>query len=560
MEQEALLLDQIETYVDRLVLLGMQEKIDEKQVREVNSKIVELTNSYMNGFSEQTEVKLHGVESVFASTLEEEAQKRRIMLSIIHDKKEAFASLFLNVGDIAVASSLKKYVAQKLESFNSEVRQYEDDVKLVEEQIEAIKNAVEMEKKLREEIDQAKINVNTLRNSQVSYSSLNKEALESYQEILRKGNVDSIDFSELRVKKEVLKKRQKRLRENLELARKTKNAQNYVKSYEGKANENRLEIDEIEEQEFLHILRKWIETAQVTSYETLQKRTNSIQELAQSRMEVVEKLYQNGVVSKDKYRTLAEQVNHTKIFNQLRDLEVIQKNEESIASIAEQLNGTRKNIKDVEELEAIFAQRAEERGRHAVIPEAPASKLGEDTQAEVLPLEGLDDFVNPQKEVVTVTPASKSLLAKASSFMQRLKNKILKYSPSIGDKIQLKEGAHIFSHPSEAFVNTTDQHNSVLNQDLFVTRGVIIRDQTKDVVYIGTDYGTDLVQIAQDMNLPLGSYHIILGCSIGDEKGNFIGVSEDLNSKIEKGWVNASDPNIVVVEQLSQGLNKGVVK
>ena len=128
--------------------------------------------------------------------------------------------------------------------------------------------------------------------------------------------------------------------ENLELARNTKDAEGYIKVYEGRVRENRLELDKVSEQTFLHLLRR-IMDAPVDSYESLASRTKTVQGMVKSRISQVEQLYQEGIVEKEEYTTLASRIDHSRIYSQLSDLKELDRNEAFISSTEEQLEHTR---------------------------------------------------------------------------------------------------------------------------------------------------------------------------------------------------------------------------
>lgn len=132
------------------------------------------------------------------------------------------------------------------------------------------------------------------------------------------------------------------------------------------------------------------------------------------------------------------------------------------------------------------------------------------------------------------------------------------YEPSIGDKIRLQEGSKIYATSQNAAQTQSGyeaKESGLENAELYATRGVILNSNNQPV-FSTTEYGVNLDEVAQNMNLT--DYSVVLGCSIGDDKGNFIPVSQDkLNPNIEKGWINVKDSNLIIVEQLSQTLAKG---
>ena len=120
--------------------------------------------------------------------------------------------------------------------------------------------------------------------------------------------------------------------------------------------------------------------------------------------------------------------------------------------------------------------------------------------------------------------------------------------PIIGNKIKLGSMAKIYSNSVDTISQGSISAGNIGLSEipLYVTRGVVI-DSNKEIVYSTVDYGTDLIDVAKQIGLDY--YNIALGCSMGDIEGHFTGVPSDhLNPNIEKGWISASDPNLVVLE------------
>ncbi len=594
MEREDYLKEQIETYIDRLDLLGMQETIDQKRVEEAVDELEKLATEYISLLDERLESQIQGIEKIFVVTLEEELEKRKRIYDVVNKRFEEIVSIFSDIEKISIASDLWSHISTVIEASKKQVHEYESDIKLVEEQFIKINQAEKKEARLNENRRQAYLENIDLRNRQVSFEVLNDEILEVYRSLLIEGNAEQLDFSNIQAKEKALKKRQNQLLENLELARNTKDAESYIKVYEERVRENRLELDKVAEQTFLHLLRKMMNLP-IGSYVSLEERTETVQGLVSSRLSQVEQLYQEGIIEKEKYMTLASRIDHSEIYRQLSDLKELEKNENFINLIEEQLEHTKDHIKGKEELELMFAERAKERGRVAIVPEPidQPSLLDNSGEAEILfadedGFDGYEDLTSKQvkkdkkkrRQVIFIEPAKKSLLekfGKARKFLlsalktiggipekiKKLPQVPTKYNPTIGDQIELKENTSIYTDPLD-IVEETDKKDAkelgLTGTKLFVTRGAIL-DHTGTPIYITTDYGVDLETVARSMNLEIGIYNIALGCSVGDSEGKFIAVADDkLNPNIEKGWINAADANIIILKQLSEEQKKGGMK
>lgn len=599
MEREDYLKEQIESYIDRLDLLGMQETIDEERVKEVADKLKELATEYISLLDEKLESQIQEIEKIFVVTLEEELEKRKKISDAVNKRLDEIVMIFSDIKEIDVASDLWSYISTVIEASKIQVHEYESDVKLVEEQFEKIKKAEKREAKLDEGRRKAHLKKKNLKDRQIPFKVLNNEILDVYFSILIEGKAGQIDFANVKAKQNALEKRQGQLLENLELARSAKDAEGYVKTYEARVRRNRLELDKVAEQTFLHLLRRIMDSP-IDSYKSLEERTKTVQGLVSSRLSQVEQLYQEGIVEKETYTSLASTIDHSKIYRQLLDLKELEKNEDFINSIEEQLEHTRDHIKGKEELELIFAERAKERGRVAIIPEAIIDQpalLDSGEEAEILfededGFEGYEDLTSKEakkdkkrrRQIMLIEPAKKSLLEKVGSarkfllstlktiggIPEKVKEKIeklvqipMKYNPTIGDQIELKENASIYTNPLD-IAEETDKKDAkelgLTGTKLFVARGVIL-DYTGTPIYITTDYGADLEAIAKNMNLKQGTYSIALGCSLGDSEGKFVALRDDeLNPDIEKGWINAVDTNMIILNSLNAEKKKGGMK
>ena len=76
MERENYLKEQIDSYIDQLDLLGMQETIDAERIDKVVARVKELATEYISLLDGRVESQIQGIEKRFAVTLEEELEKR----------------------------------------------------------------------------------------------------------------------------------------------------------------------------------------------------------------------------------------------------------------------------------------------------------------------------------------------------------------------------------------------------------------------------------------------------------------------------------------------------
>ncbi|MCI9233155.1 MAG: hypothetical protein HFH08_00990 [Bacilli bacterium] len=573
MESEASLIEQIETDIDQLDLLGMQENVEKERIEEVIARIKGLARQYVELLDSIMEQQIQETESLFALTLEEELDKRKMILTHVTNKKNCIIELFKDIKEIEVAAPLQQFVDAIIIQATNQVTDYERDVKLVETQFEKIKEAETKEAELKSKKSQAHIRMTNLRNSQMSFADLNAEFMTICSHFLDANHAEEIDFPNLMAKRDALTKRRKRLMENLKLAHSAKDAEGYVVAYEGYIKTNQLELDKVDEKKVLHLIRKIVMGSPIDSYETLTSRTLNVQKLINSRVAKVGKLYEAGVVTREDYETFASQVDFSKIYERLSEVAEIERCEKQIRQAENGLQHTRDHIKGKDELETIFIERAKARGRIPAIPEKPEI-LFEDENV-------ISGKKKKRRKIISVEPAKAHIVEKIDKMKQwlisslnsmtniskKIGNQIRKmitvpekYKPSIGDKIKLGEKAAIFTNPMDV-IEQKDQKDAksigLTELDLYVTRGAIL-DYTGTPIYMTTDYGIDLETIAKNMNLEIGTYNIALGCSIGDSEGKFMAVANDqLNPNIEKGWINATDINIMVINQLNKELKKG---
>ncbi len=619
--------EQIEFYIDQLDLLGMQKEKDQVRMAETTEIIASLAQQYLEILNSNVEEKIKEIQSKPVDTLQALLQKRQDIFLIVQNRANLVEELFLSREH---TEQLINRIQPMIQFVQSEAKFYRSDVELVEQQLSAMKEADKKEEDLKRVRDRYQMEAQLLRNKQMSCADLNQEILASYQEVLNNTKQYEMNFTILKNMKEGFEKQQQKLQENLDLAKGTKEGAVFQEEYEKKLKKTRLEHDKACEQIFLHFLKKII-SIPVSSYGALQDRTDKISQLINARKREITQLYNDGVVTKEEYTSVAFQFDHSKAIQQQEDREKIAELDNLVKDIEEQLEHTRDHIKGKAELEEIFENKVKEPFVVDLSNPEAQTQLGVtpdftddfDTFEEMTFAEMMTDKEN-RRRVVSVgtapadlinriqTKAKKALIlaltagslfsslvsvAKASEplfdaeepietvSIQSLENEaepstntgeeeILdidsntvenstdnqKYNPSIGDKIHLNNGSKIYSSSINAIsgVEAYDAIASGLGQnDLYVTRGAII-DKNGTLVYITSQYGNNLEEVAKNIGLEEGTYNIALGCSSGGASGEFIEVSENqLNPSIEKGWINATDPNLVVVSKMSDVLEKG---
>lgn len=627
MTQEQFVKEQIEAYIDQLDLLKMQDILDQNRYQAIVTRTVQLIHQYYDILREQAEKKIEEVESRFVVTVEEEYLKRQEILSIVQDKKSCLENIFLDANH---APELREQVHGLFTDLEQEIQFYQADVDLVMQQLVAIKEADDRESELSLDRLKLTLEISMMRNAERSYQELDREISAKYQAFIEESKPEQIDLSKIIQEKGILEQRQAQLLDTLNLARSTKDAEGYVKTYEGRLANVKLEIDRLEEQIFIRVASK-VMSHKVTSYSSLEKRTKTLETLINKRKDAVSKLYKEGVVRAEEYETVAATFDHSEINRQLADLKSMEQKRVRIKELDKIIDHLRDSIKGKEELESIFHEKSMASGRKNVgVPVPPK----EESIVEVVPEEfdGLDDsyegYQSLTSEEVKIDLAQRQKVQKVEEAKPGLLKRLAKlkkllcmalvipslftalngmiseaqaqqiveddstqiekfvredsfvasnvptqieetsledtiethYDPSIGDQIHLDDGAKIYSTAENASRGENGYEITVNNfgiDSLYVARGAIL-DSHGNLLYSTSEYGTDLAEVATSMGLDSGTYSISLGCALGDQNGDFIPVRQDtLNPNIEKGWVNASDPNLIMISQLNKQIEKG---
>jgi len=616
MEQEQYLKEQIEMSIDQLDLLKLQDEFNQDSYNKVIEETISLILQYNQILAEKTERGIQDVERRATTTVVEEYQKRQDIYLVAHSHVNALDDL---LSDTNHAPELRERLQDMLNTVHLQADGYQKDVELIKSQLEEVKNADQKEADLEAEKMTVYIEYSMLRRAQLPYHDLGLHISEHYNKFIKDNGAEQINLVEINKQKEILLQRQKQLIENLELARKAKNAKGYVETYEKKLNENKLEIDKLDEKIFIYLASK-IMLYPVNGYESLEKRTNTLNALIEKRINTVEELYKSGVVKKSSYKTVALEIDHSEIEKQLSDIKEMQSKEKKMKEIEEELKHLRDHIKGRKELEQYIEERQIESGRTPAKPsdvveqEPEIIEITNDEDGVVLGSDNSYDGYEQmsdrdvkrdkreRRKLLAVEQPSQTLLERL--FSMDLKGILIsslaptftynelgmvneeavsdnvaepengdnnisdtaamdnEYSPSIGDKIQLKEGAMIYSNSN----NTVTKEQGydamaigVANTDLYITRGVVL-DAAGNIVYATVEYGANLKAIAESLNLADNNYSLALGCALGDAEGNFIPVPQaELNPIIEKGWISSEEKNLTILERLDKIAEKGSV-
>ncbi len=501
--------------------------------------------------SNQMEDHIQEIESKPVKTMEDELRKRTILLAIVEERYSILNDLLYQTGRIP---ELSEYVAPIVESARIKVNRYKKRVHYVGR----VKEAKELTRQLEQQKKMISKQLNHLKPVRSSSKEL-KQQLGKVYELLN--TQPEIDFNSLVERKRSLLDQQQKVVDMVQLAKKTKGTEHYIPDYEEQYRVRQLELDALFEQEYIYFVRK-IGRRSFSDYYELMKSSDAIQNITNGRLAQVHNLYDQGLASPETHTTLAEEVSQMlshslSEINQKRDLEG------QIMDINRRQNEVSElNAMSVADIEEKFKAKSK---RRKVVNVKPASK----NLLQKLNLSALKKIAVAALATVTIFATGVT----AVSFHQTYQNHVSQnqailvnelshsnYQPSVGDKIILNENAKLYSNSEEAIINVNGYEASktvAVDKELYVTRARIF-DESNNQIYTTTEYGVDLNQVAYDMGQEEGTYSIALGCSIGDENGNFIEVSPtSLNPNIEMGWVNAGDPNITVVEQLSSSLEKG---
>lgn len=616
MDQIHKLLEEIKLNIEQLELLKEQPDFDRKNFDRVLEETMELIKGYYEIIKEQVEQKIQNVEQRAVITIGEEYQKRQDILGIVQDKKVFLHNALLGSdgSDCSIyIPELLERLSPIFDSLEKEIEMYQNGVELVAQQLEAAKKANLEEAELKNRKNKLLVEVEAIKSSQISYQQLDEEMQLLYQQFKAENNIDQIDINFVSNEITRLQKLQDKMLTNIKLAQSANNMESKQRSEESLKTMN-LKLDQLIEKAFVYRVSQRMQMP-VSSYQELRIRTDAIEKLIHDRKQMMKRLCSENALIPENYTTSADYFDHSKIYQQLNALAEMEKKEVEIMKLEDQIEHLRDHIKGKVELEEYFEQEAISIGRTPAKPNAELveeiietekepiankikvqliekakpemlTKLAKDKLKGLLlgalseitifsMKKGIIDSQQAQKFMATVVSkvdhnmqtqtnleelySEGEKIELANEELIPLDEEILplesNYEPSIGDKIRLGDNAQVYS-TSVDVMNQSEGYAAgqigLTQEDLYVTRGTVA-NKNGETVYVTTEYGTDMNEIANNMGLEKGFYTVTLGCSIGDMQGNFVPVEADkLNPNIERGWISASDQNIKVIEQLKE--------
>lgn len=501
--------------------------------------------------NQQMKNNVERISSRTITTMEEELQKRTELLKVAEEKHAILRDLLYQTVKIP---ELSDYVVTMIEAARLQVNFYKKSIHYVER----VQSAKIEKYNLEQERQNILKQLNQAPTDEALLQDLDRQVKEVYNRL--HGSTQRIDFNAVvRRKKELLEQQQKVV-DMVDLAKNTKGAEHYLPDYQEQYKVRQLELDSLFEKQYVYFLQKFGRRS-VSNSNELVELSEAIQNVTHGRLAQVHHLCSEGLASKRTHTTFAQEVSGF-ISNPLSQIHQKRSLEGRLMEIDHRLNQISKlSSKTVSDLD-------HKSRRRKVVKTKPASS----NLLKKINFSALKRIAVAALTSITILAAGLTAVDISQALHNNhvsqdiVVNELLEsspmsaYSPSIGDKIVLNNDVKIYSNSLEAITGENGYEASktiAKDKELYVTRARIF-DESNNQIYTTTEYGIDLNQVAYDMGKEEGTYSIALGCSIGDENGNFIEVSQTaLNPKIEMGWVNAADQNITVIEQLSSSLEKG---
>lgn len=613
--------EQIEFYIDQLDLLGMQQEKDQVRMAETVEQIATLAQQYLEILNHDVEENIKNVQSKPVGTLQALLQKRQDIFLIAQNRTNLVEELFLSrehtkqlIGRI---QPMIDFVQSEAKFYRSDVELIEQQLSEIkeadkkEEELERIRERYKMEaqllrdkqmsctdlnqeiltsyKEVLSNIKQYEMNFNILKSMKEGFEKQQQKLQENLD--LAKGTKEGAVFQEEYEKKlKKTKLEHDKACEQIFLHFFKKLISIPVSSYEA------LQDRTAKVQQLINARTK--EIAQLYSDGVVKKEeyTSVVFQIDHSKVMQQQKDREKIVELDNKVKEIEEQLEHTRdhikgkeeleeIFaNKVKDSFVVDLSNPQAQTmlgltpdftdsfetfeemtLAEIMNDreTRRRVSSVEMASPNLLNRIQLSTKKALILAITAGSLFSSLVSVAKASEPLFDADEPI-QTVSIQSLENEVEANPTPIVEEIldidSDTNQKYNPSIGDKIHLNEGSKIYTSSINAVngVEAYDVLSSGLGKsDLYVTRGAII-DKNGTLVYITSQYGNNLEEVAKNIGLEEGTYNIALGCSSGGTGGEFIEVSENqLNPSIEKGWINASEPNLVVVSKMNDSLEKG---
>lgn len=353
MTEELFLKGAIKDCLDQARLLRAQTVVDAKAIDDNLWHALGLAIDLDELYAKQIK-EIDGREVI---TIKDELFKRQEMAELSNHREEAITTMFnRNNPD---ENNLAELFEDMRRQTYYETAFYQSDVKLVQEQLDAVKDADDTVANLKAEKQDVENRIEAIKNSMVSFDEFNRNLNEDYTRFISENHTNDINVEEAMRERARRLERQAVINRNRQLIKTAQNINPNDYMYANFLSENEIALHDANEKLFLYEVGNLCK-AEVNSYEELYDKTRKLHEYISDREASSSQVYDIDRPNEISYRTIAFAMDVNNVENQLKAPSRIADLEEQIHEIDLKIENAYDSVKGRRLIDDIINNRKEE--------------------------------------------------------------------------------------------------------------------------------------------------------------------------------------------------------
>lgn len=569
---------------------------------EIYNLIIRLNQLYENEYQKSV-AELGNLEP---KTIEELGIKEQKQVELLEEHKQRLGLERLFDRLFPEENELLDWCNFINEKIDEQTLEHQENIVLVQEQLEKVKNNKQKELSLNEEYRNNHLKIKEIREKMMAFEDFNTKLNEEYVKFIETNEIDKIDVEfAFRTQQLALRKIQA-VEENMELHRQSNNLDptlgNLLYRYHNDPRD-RNSLEESTELLFMVKLAKKMRE-EVITYEELEQKAKDIAEMVESREEEIKlrnphitnfdkissrtnkfkddvELIRTQILGEQKIEHLENRNNEVKnelnflvedadvkglrvlleVFDASSELPIM---EPEILEVKESKKASNKLLEKIRSIKVNLLEIS-----YKAAPFILAGALAI-TSFIVELKESYADSKNDSSTPIVITDTmEEQVLAEIKEFEELVETQ----THSIGDKIYVDKGTKYYRDAISAQFDNNGYEVGVGNYGLRADNYNINRialmekdmlgNSTGNVLAVNTTPGVSDKELAESLGLEPADYEVIVHIGSGDENGNYTEASIDSPAEDDLCWIRSDSPFIKVVTPASEVLNnsgKGIAR
>jgi hypothetical protein len=401
MTEELYLKGLIQDNLDQARLLRAQPEVDAKEIDDILWRVLGLSLELDELYAAQ----IREVDTREVVTIKEELFKRQEMVELSNRREEAISTMFDR--DNADENSLAELFEDMRKETQYTTTFYESDVRLVQEQLDEVREANDRVAELRAERQSVENQIAAIRNNAVSFEDFNASLNEDYERFIVENEIDDIDLEQTMRERARRLERQAIINRNRELAKTATNVNVNDYRYSNALSDNEVVLHELDEKLFLYELGNLFRM-ETNSYEELLEKSKKIHAYVSDREITSSRINDLSHPNEISYRTVAFAMDVNNIENQINGPKRIVELEEKLNDIDVEIENAYNNVKGRKLLDDIINNKK---------PEYPGMEVDTPDEIEPMSVARADNGEEIEVEVVGPEEAKKFANTKDSDIV-----------------------------------------------------------------------------------------------------------------------------------------------